>query len=159
MSSSSHRRASPIATLKCARALARIPLDGSPEVSLRDAIQQLGKQAQLTEEELMTMLPSGASTTFGSRVSWAKTYLKQAGLIEQPRRGAIRLTQRGGPRIGSFPSEDRQQAAVGVPGVLGISIAIPASALRHQRGEASLGVSVAAVYEVKRIDSDFFSDN
>lgn len=43
----------------------------------------------------MELLPSGAATTFGSRVGWAKTYLKQAGLLEQPARGSVRIMVRG----------------------------------------------------------------
>ncbi len=34
-------------------------------------------------------------TVIHSRVGWAKTYLKQAGLVSQPRRGVVELTQRG----------------------------------------------------------------
>ncbi|HEX7373717.1 MAG TPA: restriction endonuclease [Steroidobacteraceae bacterium] len=65
------------------------------EVATADAVRQLGRQLQLSEEQLSTMLPSGVSTTFGSRVGWAKTYLKQAGLLSQPRRGVMQVTARG----------------------------------------------------------------
>lgn len=41
------------------------------------------------------MIPSGSVSLIGNRVHWAKTYLKQAGLIEQPRRAWYRATPRG----------------------------------------------------------------
>ena len=41
------------------------------------------------------MLPSGRITLFANRVHWAKTYLKQAGLISQPKRAHYTLTDRG----------------------------------------------------------------
>ncbi len=41
------------------------------------------------------MLPSGTDTTFGNRVGWARTYLKKAGLLEQPARGIVTITPSG----------------------------------------------------------------
>lgn len=61
----------------------------------RQAIEALAAQFKLTPAELAQMLPSGATTTFGSRVGWAKTYLKQGGLITQPARGISQITERG----------------------------------------------------------------
>jgi restriction system protein len=49
----------------------------------------------LTPEALAELLPSGRQTTFANRVAWALGYLKQAGLVESPRRGVYRLTDRG----------------------------------------------------------------
>lgn len=50
----------------------------------------------LTEAELGQMLPSGQSTVIGSRIGWARTYLKKAGLIEKmPGRGIYKITNRG----------------------------------------------------------------
>jgi restriction system protein len=49
----------------------------------------------LSAEERQQLLPSGASTVIGNRVGWARTYLKKAGLLESPRRGFFRLTDRG----------------------------------------------------------------
>src|SRR3954454_17832611 len=39
--------------------------------------------------------PNGKGTTFASRVSWARTYLMQAGLLEATRRAHFRITDRG----------------------------------------------------------------
>lgn len=50
---------------------------------------------QMTDEELREMLPSGQQRIFESRVGWARTYLKKAGLIDSPKRGIIKITKRG----------------------------------------------------------------
>lgn len=50
---------------------------------------------QLTPEDLAELLPSGRQATFANRIAWALGYLKQAGLVESPRRGVYRLTERG----------------------------------------------------------------
>lgn len=67
--------------------------DGN-EYHVRELVEIIANQLQLTEEELSQTQPSGSSL-FGGRVGWAKTYLKQAGLIEQPRRGWCKITQSG----------------------------------------------------------------
>lgn len=64
------------------------------EKSIRAIVDELAERFELTPEERAAMLPSG-SLLFASRVGWAKTYVKQAGLVDQPRRAIIRLTQRG----------------------------------------------------------------
>lgn len=66
-----------------------------PELKTAEAVERLGVEHNLSAAELGAMLPSGVSTTFGSRVGWAKTYLKQAGLLSQPRRGIVQITERG----------------------------------------------------------------
>lgn len=64
-------------------------------VLIRDLFAVLAKEFALTDDDLREMLPSGATTTFGSRVSWACTYLKKAGLLASPKRGCVSITQRG----------------------------------------------------------------
>jgi restriction system protein len=65
------------------------------EVPLIDAIEQLAAEYKLTNEERRELLPSGGTFKFSSRVSWARTYLQKARLIEAPRRGHFRITERG----------------------------------------------------------------
>jgi restriction system protein len=68
---------------------------GEP-MQVRDLTRQLSDHFSLTDEERRQLLPSGRGVTvIHSRVGWAKTYLKQAGLLSQPRRGVVELTQRG----------------------------------------------------------------
>lgn len=49
------------------------------------------------------MLPSGSAPLFNSRIAWARTYLKQAGLLESPRRGFFRITDRGRAELAENP--------------------------------------------------------
>lgn len=65
------------------------------ETALIDAIGQLASEYKLTEEEKRELLPSGSTFKFSSRVSWARTYLQKAGLLESTRRGHFKITQRG----------------------------------------------------------------
>ncbi len=41
------------------------------------------------------MLPSGTAPLFDNRVGWARTYLKQAALLESRKRGVFKITPRG----------------------------------------------------------------
>jgi restriction system protein len=50
---------------------------------------------QLTPEEVEQLLPSGKQTALRNRAGWASTHLAKAGLIERPRRGYMRITERG----------------------------------------------------------------
>ena len=61
---------------------------------VRDLAETLAETFKLTPAERTELLPSGI-VKFVSRVGWAKTYLKQAGLIEQPARAMVRITDRG----------------------------------------------------------------
>ena len=65
------------------------------EHSVREAIEALADQFQLTDEERKELLPSGRQATFDNRVGWARTYMKKAGLLESPRRSYFRITDRG----------------------------------------------------------------
>src|SRR5687767_3256934 len=61
----------------------------------QETLDALAAHFGLTQEELAQRLPSGKQTTFTNRVAWAKAHLKAAGLVESPRRGVYRLTDRG----------------------------------------------------------------
>jgi len=65
------------------------------EHTKQELIPLLAKQFGLTDSELEIKLPSGKQGIFVNRVAWAKSYLKQAGLLENPRRGASKITARG----------------------------------------------------------------
>ncbi len=58
-------------------------------------VDELAKYYKLTDEELKQMLPSERAYTFYNRVAWAKTYLKQAGLVVSPKRGLLKITEKG----------------------------------------------------------------
>ena len=65
------------------------------EHKFRDAVEQLSLYFQISDAEQMEMLPSGTQSVFGNRVGWARSYLKQAGLLTTPRRGYFAITERG----------------------------------------------------------------
>ncbi len=65
------------------------------EHSLRETIENLADHFNLTESERTELLPSGQQTTFVSRVGWAVTYTKKAGLLEATRRSHFQITERG----------------------------------------------------------------
>nr|WP_231613615.1 restriction endonuclease [Pseudoalteromonas sp. SCQQ13] len=49
----------------------------------------------LSAEQLKLRIPSGKQTYAYHRLGWAKTYLVQAGLIEQPKRAFCKITHKG----------------------------------------------------------------
>ena len=65
------------------------------EHEFREAVELLSQQYELTELERAELLPSGRAPLFYNRLSWAKTHLKKAGLLELPRRGTFQITDRG----------------------------------------------------------------
>jgi restriction system protein len=75
------------------------------EKSMQHLIAELSSEFKLTEEESAATLPSGQTRVIASRVHWAKTYLKQAGLLEQPKRGMARITERGRQVLREGPVE------------------------------------------------------
>jgi len=88
----------------CMLPVLRLAADGQ-EHSLKETIDVLAKEFSLTEEELNEYIPSGQQTVFSNRVSWARTYLKKAGLLVSPRRGAFKITQRGLEVLGKNPEK------------------------------------------------------
>ena len=62
---------------------------------IRDLITKICDDLALSPAEREEQLPSGGSTRIASNVNWAKTYLKQAGLVDQPKRGFVRTTEIG----------------------------------------------------------------
>lgn len=65
------------------------------EIKFRDAVEQISKELNLTDEELSELLPSGKQTVIANRIGWAKTYLSKAGLLDTSKRGFFTITQRG----------------------------------------------------------------
>ena len=55
----------------------------------------IADKMNLTQADITEMSPSGGHTKFEQRVSWAKTYLNKAGLIETPQKGKYRITKAG----------------------------------------------------------------
>lgn len=62
---------------------------------VHDAVDLLAQKFKLTAEESREVIPSGRVSRFHNNVTWARTYLKKAGLLEDPKRGEFRITERG----------------------------------------------------------------
>ncbi len=65
------------------------------ETTIPQVVARLAKQFSLTPEQIAERIPSGRSALINSRAHWAKTYLLQAGLLEQPRRSWFRASAKG----------------------------------------------------------------
>jgi restriction system protein len=78
-------------------------LSDGKERSIRECIDELAKEFKLTDEERRKLLPSGTDRIFDNRVGWARTYLHKAGLIESPRKGYWKITERGKKVLAESP--------------------------------------------------------
>lgn len=76
---------------------------GGGEVRIGDVVDILADEFGLTDEERAHRVPSKQQTTFGNRVSWAKSYLSKAGLVELTRRSHFRITEAGRHVLNSPP--------------------------------------------------------
>jgi restriction system protein len=65
------------------------------EHSFPDLVDELATEHRLTDFERRELLPSGGQFVFNSRVGWARTYMKKAGLLSAPKRGVVQITNRG----------------------------------------------------------------
>jgi restriction system protein len=72
-----------------------LELAASGEVKISEAVTRLEQVFRLSEEEKSELLPSGKQTRFANRVHWARSYLKQAGLLRNTRRGHFEITDEG----------------------------------------------------------------
>jgi restriction system protein len=82
--------------------LLKIAADGR-EHRITEVVALLARSFKLTEEERQQLLPSGKQTTFANRVAWAKTYLRQASLLEATKRAHFRITDRGRKVLAESP--------------------------------------------------------
>mgnify|MGYP002353253746 CR=1 FL=1 len=65
------------------------------EHTLREARSIISKKMNLSDEDLNELLPSGTQTKFDNRVAWAKSYFVQANVLTSPKRGYLKITERG----------------------------------------------------------------
>lgn len=75
------------------------------EHHIREAIDRLADEFNLSEEERKELLPSGQQAIFDNRVGWARTYLKKAGLLETTKRAHFKITDRGLQVLAERPNE------------------------------------------------------
>lgn len=70
----------------------------------REAIDFLANEFKLSEKECKELLPSGRQAIFDNRVAWARSYMKMAKLIENPKRGVFCITPRGNKILRGSPT-------------------------------------------------------
>lgn len=75
------------------------------EMSVKEATQALADHFSLTAEQREEMMPSGVQTIFGNRTAWAKTHLKQAGLLSNAVRGRVSISDAGKTVIAGHPTK------------------------------------------------------
>jgi restriction system protein len=74
------------------------------EYKTKDAIEKLSVEFNLSDEEKFALL-DGGQPIFNNRVGWARTYLKKAGLIDNPKRGTLSITTKGSKTLLQNPQK------------------------------------------------------
>lgn len=77
--------------------------DGEPHRT-REVKEALAEEFGLSEAERAELLPSGRQRVIDNRVGWALTFLSQAGLVERPSRGVVRISTEGRAALAANPS-------------------------------------------------------
>src|SRR5690242_4203406 len=70
-------------------------LGNGQQYPLAEVIKNLSNYFGLSEEDLRERVPSGQQPLFKNRVTWAISYLKNAGLLTYPQRGVYKITDEG----------------------------------------------------------------
>lgn len=74
------------------------------ERQIADVVDEIADRFELSEPERADLLPSGRQTRIANRVHWARSYLKQAGLVQSTGRGRFALTDAGQDILHSGPA-------------------------------------------------------
>jgi len=80
-------------------------LGDKEEHTLHEMKTKISDKFDLSEEERKELLPSGSQVIINNRISWVRTYLKKAGLLESPKRGTFVITKRGIETLNSKPEK------------------------------------------------------
>lgn len=73
------------------------------EIRIPDIMGDVARELELSDADLEQLVPSGTKTTFYDRIHWAKTYLKQAGLIQATKRSYFKITPAGAELLARNP--------------------------------------------------------
>ncbi|GAY17487.1 restriction endonuclease [Mycobacterium sp. shizuoka-1] len=83
----------------------------------RDVIDSMADEFNLTPEERTAKVPSGQKR-IDNRAGWALSYLSQAGLIERPGRGLVRISDEGRAALDQYPQRIDTKALEAYPAFL-----------------------------------------
>jgi restriction system protein len=84
------------------RPLLAFGADGQ-EKNIREAINAIADQLDLSAEDRQLLVPSGKQTLLDNRVHWARTYLDKAGALRRTRRSHFVVTERGKELLKKHP--------------------------------------------------------
>jgi hypothetical protein len=73
------------------------------QISIQEATSRLSSTFKLSLAERAEVLASGKGR-FYDRVGWARVYLRQAGLVDLPKRGQLRITRQGRELLDESPA-------------------------------------------------------
>lgn len=88
----------------CMLPLLRFAADGKSH-KFSEAVEKLSDEFNLSKDEREELLPSKAQTVIFSRIGWARTYLKKAGLLEDAGRAILKITERGKKVLAENPEK------------------------------------------------------
>ena len=80
-----------------------VELAGGEELPQSELRDRIAARMKVTADDRELMIPSGRVTIYANRIGWAVTYLAKTGLIERPRRGFARITERGREVLAAHP--------------------------------------------------------
>lgn len=84
-------------------------------VYISDIVKQLADEMHISEEDRKLTISNGSSLLY-SRISWAKTYLMQAGLLESIGRGQFTITSEGKALLAQNPKQINNKLLEKYPG-------------------------------------------
>jgi restriction system protein len=86
----------------CMLPLLELASDGA-EHKVAEAVEKLSDRFKLTAEEREALLPSGTQYIIANRIGWARSHMKKAGLLVDPRRSHFQITDRGRELLAARP--------------------------------------------------------
>jgi restriction system protein len=88
----------------CMLPLLELLSDGQ-ERSISQVEEALAERFGLSPAERAQLLPSGQQSVFKNRIGWARTYMRKAGLVDAPRRGVLKIADRGVQTLAAKPAK------------------------------------------------------
>ncbi|NQZ54389.1 MAG: restriction endonuclease [Piscirickettsiaceae bacterium] len=79
---------------QCMRPLLSSLKDGEVH-HFNEAYEDVCKHFDVSDDEKRQLLPSGKQTVVKNRCGWARTYMKKAGLLLDPKRSHVQITEHG----------------------------------------------------------------
>ena len=115
--------------------LLQLAADGNIH-TLQEAYVAMAKHFHLSEEDQQTLLPSGKQVVYKNRVSWARSFLGKALLLESPKRGQFRLTGRGRKLLAENPETLRVKHLMKYPEFKKFQMAKPGKNRKTERNDS-----------------------